>query len=412
MTRQMVANAETCLIGCLILDFKKTEEARRKLTPEDFTVKEYAAIFKIMLDHEEEITDDFTAFWNRLPQEYQSIAVSVMDTVPSLANYTAHIQTILHNSQNRRIKTALSTILINGGNLLQDINALAERENEAHITDDFTKAIETAHTQFAEDLYDNSQRLYTGFSKLDSVIGGLRMGTISYIGARPSTGKTTFALNIIRQQMKTGNKVLLFSLEMNSTQILERITSDVAGIDYGKINTKQLTGDEKQTLVKAAQQLCGDRLYINDSTYTIEAMDRIIYDYKPQMVVIDFIQFVRTIQKFAARRNEIDYISGELKRIARQQKCHIMVLSQLSRDGSDMPSMRSLKESGALEQDGDYILLLHRPYVLDKNEREHTPEETMVKLDKNKYGRTGILEMRFNGKYQRFLEIDEAHEGR
>lgn len=407
MIGQQVADAETRIIGCMILDFDRTVEARRKLSPKDFGCKEYGTLFEIMQDNEQDITANFAKFWELVPDELKSVAVGAMDIVPNFSGLSSNIQIIQENAQNRRIKNKLNLMLLNGGNMLREINALTNKENSARVSTDYREAIKNVGNQFAEDLYDeNTLRIYTGFGKLDKVMGGLRMGTLSYIGARPSTGKTAFALNIIRNQTKTDNRVLMFSLEMSSTQILERMTSDIANVDYERINTRQLTNDEKIDLIITSDKLCCERLYISDNVYTVEAMEKVIYDYKPHLVVIDFMQFVRTAKNFASRRNEIDYISSEFKRIARQQKCHIMVLSQLSRDGCEAPSMKSLKESGALEQDGDYIILLHRPYVLDKNESEHPPEETLVKLDKNKYGRTGILDMRFHGKNQRFLEVE------
>ena len=145
------------------------------------------------------------------------------------------------------------------------------------------------------------------------------------------------------------------------------------------------------------------RLNILDDAYTVEDIARGIAQTKPQLAIVDFIQCIRTTQRFQNRRNEIDYISQEFKRLARRYDCHIMVLSQITRSGSEAPRMSDLKESGGLEQDGDYIMMLHRPYVLDKD-ASVDPEESYILLDKNKYGRTGKVELRFRGDFQRCTE--------
>ena len=117
------------------------------------------------------------------------------------------------------------------------------------------------------------------------------------------------------------------------------------------------------------------------------------------------MQIISTTSKFQDTRAKIDYISALFKRTAKKTGCAIMVLSQLTRAGKDAPTMSDLKESGGLEQDGDYIALLHRPYVLNKGEGI-PPGKTEMLLDKNKFGRCGKLDLEFRVKYQQFLERD------
>jgi replicative DNA helicase len=137
-----------------------------------------------------------------------------------------------------------------------------------------------------------------------------------------------------------------------------------------------------------------------DDVFTIEGIGDIIRQKRPDLVVVDFIQNVDTAQKFNNRRDKIDHVSRTLKRLAQRYKCHVMVLAQLAR-GDGVPTMASLKEAGGLEQDGDYIMLLHRPGVADKTKPQ---EEALVLLDKNKYGRTGLYDLYFDGAHQRFTE--------
>ena len=132
-----------------------------------------------------------------------------------------------------------------------------------------------------------------------------------------------------------------------------------------------------------------------------------ISEEKPSLAVVDFMQIISAVGKFENVRSRIDYISSLFKRTAKTTGCVIIVLSQLSRMGKEAPTMSDLKESGGLEQDGDYIALLHRPYVLNKNENECIPEDTQLLLDKNKFGRTGKIDLWFDLKHQKFYERDE-----
>jgi replicative DNA helicase len=119
------------------------------------------------------------------------------------------------------------------------------------------------------------------------------------------------------------------------------------------------------------------------------------------------VQIISAQKKFVDNRQRIDYISQALKKCAKETKCSFVVLSQITRAGKDAPSMSDLKESGGLEQDSDYIILLHRPYVNDKESGKARPSETKIILDKNKFGNTGVINYNFNGMFQRFTELEE-----
>ena len=253
---------------------------------------------------------------------------------------------------------------------------------------------------------DQSSRIATGFLKLDKVLGKLEKGTVSIIGAYPSCGKTAFALNIINHNhRRSKNKCVLFSLEMTAGQIFERLASDRCDIDYGHIRNHELNAAEKDKIGQFSANIIKERrLIICDSIYCIEEIVRTIGEIKPDYAVIDFLHCVRAIKRCESRRTEIDYISQCLKQAAKRYSCHIIVLCQVSRPEKGIkrsPKMSDLKESGGMEQDGDYIIMLDRTYVQDKTA---DPCEAMVLIDKNKYGDTGAIAFRFLGHKQRFVE--------
>lgn len=241
----------------------------------------------------------------------------------------------------------------------------------------------------------------TGFPTLDTMLnGGFAAGTVATVGARPSVGKTTFSLNIAAAHPQ--EKVLFFSIEMTARMIYDRLIADKANVPYpAAIHHKMPKATAKAVLDSYPL------LVLVDDVSAVETITDRIYSEKPRLVVIDFIQIVTSDKRFVDNRQRIDYISQRLKQAAKATGCCILVLSQLTRAGKDRPTMSDLKESGGLEQDSDYVLLIHRPYVQDKTSGEHQANETTVICDKNKFGNTGEWQFDFDGLHQRFTPCDD-----
>ena len=192
--------------------------------------------------------------------------------------------------------------------------------------------------------------------------------------------------------------------------IFERMVSAEENIDYSRFSTQTLSdGEQERTAAYMQQVKASENFLVVDDAYTIENICNLISEIKPDLAIVDFMQIVSTTQRFQDVRTRTDYISGEFKRIAKRTGCAVMVLSQLSRNGREAPTMSDLKESGGLEADGDYIALLHRPYVLKKDDPTILPEDTQMLLDKNKFGKTGKIDLRFDLKHQKFYEVDQYH---
>lgn len=266
-----------------------------------------------------------------------------------------------------------------------------------------------AFEQYIENFYKEIKYIPTGFAQLDSKLnGGFIEGALVAIGARPSVGKTTFAVNIARANRD--KKVLVFSLEMGSGQLIDRLLADVLGISYTKMqkHAKGISSQEQSRMIEALE-IFETNLTIIDNIRTVEEMVSEVYNRKPDLVIIDYIQIINTQGSFNDPRQRIDYISRELKFCAKETGAVIVNLSQVTRAGKDRPTMSDLKESGGLEQDSDYIMLLHRPYVQDKSNRELKPEDTTIYLDKHKFGTTGVLDFKFITNFQRFYEVTEEN---
>ncbi|MBQ2568905.1 MAG: AAA family ATPase, partial [Ruminococcus sp.] len=297
--------------------------------------------------------------------------------------------------QQRQLKSKITDLAL-GNPTTADVLQLAEMVKgfSAKRTDNAAKYLQNYHAPI--------KIIGTGFPELDKLLGsGLIAATLSTLGARPSTGKTTLAINIATFIALT-QRVLFISLEMAAGMIYDRIVADKANIKYSDSVQHIADFETVRRVVESYQNLT-----IEDSISNIEDIVSLIHETKPDFVIIDYIQIVTSKFPFTDNRQRIDHISRLLKQTAKQTGAHILSLSQITRAGKDRPTMSDLKESGGLEQDSDYIMLLYREYVNDKS-AQIKPEATTLTLDKNKFGRTGEIEMNFDGVHQRFTIADDV----
>lgn len=410
----LVANAECSVVGGMLLYPDECHRALETLCKDDFYNPAFKAIFSVLKDMDREgkpiDVPLVISRIDRIDKSLREAAVFCADSFISCAGYEEYIRVVKADSRRRRILERLQNILFfDNTDPLAEITKIAEEEEKRASGIIAQNQLTIQICDFLEEISKPvlNNRIYTGMSRLDNALGGLRLKTLSYVGARPSTGKTAFALNILKKQIFTKNKTVFFSLEMSVPQIMERLFADMGNLSYGMISDRKITQEQNSRISQIAAQIAEQHnTWIVDELNTIEGIAETIQAIKPQLVIVDFMQCVRTTQRFHDRREEVDYISQEFKRLAKRYNCHIMVLSQITRAGKEEPRMSDLKESGGLEQDGDYIILLHRPYVLDKYDRSLRPETAYAVLDKNKYGRTGKVSMNFSGEYQRFTEIE------
>lgn len=405
---EIINDAECGVIGGLLTFPKDAFEALDGLCEEDFSLEPYREIFKtacFVLRKNQET--DGVVILTEIQKKDKTLAQTAMrcmEWLVGMSNFPSYVRIVKRESRRRKLNGRLEQLLLSGADdPYPDLEKIVESFRESG-----KAAMGRSVVEYAEQLYhpERVKRAYTGLSGLDRTTGGMKAGTLSYVGARPSTGKTAFALNVVKKQLEAGNKCLLFSLEMSREQIYNRLAADLLSIPYSRIELCRLTEPEKDRIVQALGGIAETGLLeVEDNAYTIEGIITRLAEYRPDFVAVDFIQLIRTVKRFQNRRNEIDYISSELKRAAKRYRCHLMCLSQISRAGMDAPRMSDLKESGALEQDGDYILLLHRPYVLCKDNPDVRPEDAQVLLDKNKFGRTGMKRLHFDGEHQRFTEV-------
>lgn len=389
------------IIGtALMVDQENRDRIFREVHPEYFEGQTTAAIFRCLSDvYIQHPTADSMTYTAALSPDDQR---DVRDTMQSLISpviaaeqLDATLAAFQAAWQQRQLKSKITDLAL-GTPTTADVLQLAEM-----VKGFSTKRIDNA-AEYLQNYHAPIKIIGTGYPELDELLGsGLIAATLSTLGARPSTGKTTLAINIATFIALT-QRVLFISLEMAAGMIYDRIVADKANIKYSDCMQHRADFETVRGVVESYQNLT-----IEDSISNIEDIVSLIHETKPDFVIIDYIQIVTSKFSFTDNRQRIDHISRLLKQTAKQTGAHILSLSQITRAGKDRPTMSDLKESGGLEQDSDYIMLLYREYVNDKS-AQIKPEATTLTLDKNKFGRTGEIEMNFDGVHQRFTIADDV----
>jgi len=254
----------------------------------------------------------------------------------------------------------------------------------------------------------------TGFPLLDDKLGGLQPGNLVIIAGRPSMGKTALALDIMRNvSLREKVPCAFFSLEMSQFDIVQRILSAEGKVDSHKLRTGRLGARGWDALGRVVGSVSEAPLWVDDSA-GISIMEirakarRLKSESDIGMVVIDYLQLVSGGPRSESRQIEISDISRGLKSLAKELSIPVVALSQLNRKpedrhGSKRPQLSDLRESGAIEQDADVVLLLFRPGMYDKEKSEEGPTELIIGKQRN--GPTGIVKLFFEKTHTRFYPI-------
>jgi replicative DNA helicase len=249
----------------------------------------------------------------------------------------------------------------------------------------------------------------TGFNDLDMLTGGFKGGELIVIGARPAMGKTTFALNIAYNSASVGKNVLFFSLEMSKKQLHPRMFSMLSGVPLSKIDSGMLSDEEAERITNSFLENTDivDRIAIVDDMLYISDISSMAYSVE-NMVIIDYLQLIKTKNKYQMRYQELGDIVASLKFLAKELDVPIVALAQVNRDvekkADKRPTLSDLRESGDIEATADVVMFLHREGYYKKDEDD---SKTEVIVSKNRSGEIGKVLLTFDKRVQRFYEMQD-----
>ena len=275
-----------------------------------------------------------------------------------------------------------------------------------------------------DELFNNDEAitgLSTGFEKLDEMTSGLQKSDLVIVAARPSMGKTTFAMNLVENALlRYEQPILVFSMEMPASQLMMRMLSSVGKIDQTRVRSGKLEEEDWPKLSAAVSKLKDRPLYIDDTpaltpTEVRSRARKVLREHGSiGMIMLDYLQLMQVAGRSGEGRTaEISEISRSLKGIAKEFECPVVALSQLNRALEQRPNKRpvnsDLRESGAIEQDADVIMFIYRDEVYN----EDSPDKGIAEIitGKHRNGPIGIDRLAFIGKYTRFENLAHGYDG-
>ena len=286
----------------------------------------------------------------------------------------------------------------------KQISILQKIELQTQKEDTFMNQINDALFDIEKNLNKKQDySLYTGFYDLDSLTDGLHEGELTVVGARPGVGKTTFSLQIAEKIARKGKAVAYVSLEMSSTQLIQKILSRKARVNSRKIRNGELTEDEIDKIACASQDISDMNFTIITKASSIQQIEiearRLKNKNKLDLLIIDYLQLVRNAGRFNSREQEVADISRTLKLLSLEMEIPIIALCQLNRNASkNEPTLADIRESGAIEQDADNVIFLY----------QLNPDNNLVTVDlqKQRAGNIGTSTLKFNKVNSEFLNIE------
>ncbi|RLD12426.1 MAG: replicative DNA helicase [Chlamydiae bacterium] len=426
--------AEQCVLGAMMLDETVLAASIDALDTRSFYFPGHRHIFSAAENLYSKqspvdvitITDELTSA-ELLEQAGGPVYLSeLVDTVPTTANYEHYIKIVRDKWLMRELISASNRIVSKCYESNQDISELlGSAQIELFDVDklrehgEFKKlgAMMGEAAAHLKKLIDNKSGLTgvdTGFTKLNEMTTGLHGGELIIIAARPSVGKTALALNLAENAAVNGNKaVAIFSLEMTALQLTMRILSSHVRINAQKLRRGGLTQQDLSLLLNASASLKKADIYIDPSAsltpLEVSARCRRLKAENPNLglIIIDYIQLMQGSGKSTEnRQQEISYISRSLKALALELELPVVALSQLNRESEKgnekgaRPKLSQLRESGAIEQDADLVLLLFRKYMTSHDPKDENTAELIVAKQRN--GPIGNILLKFENNYARF----------
>jgi len=418
-----LATAEYSLVGCVLIDARCLPAAREILpTAEAFASepcrKAYAAACR--LEDEDKGIDPVIV--GRAAGLSNDFLMQCMDLAPTCTRAAEYAKAVLDGHQRRQLQALgekLQTEALCAGSTADQLLTEARSTLDDLANTPGRCSVKSARDSLldfmtfrAEVQQGKRQAIRTGFPSLDRILGGFAQGGFYVMAARPGVGKSALGI-ALADMMARDRRVLYVSLEMTETELNARRVAAVSDITctFGKLLFGKTTEEQDAAIANACGKLYAHKLQISAvSTLTVPELELQARNVGAEVVIVDYLGLLSAEDKRLSEYDRVTQISGDLKRLAKRLGCVVLALCQLNREsvsapGQDTrPRLSQLRSSGAIEQDSDGVLLLHRPeYGKTETPREASaPQQFFVDVAKNRHGRTGTAELAWYAPVNRF----------
>jgi len=425
--------AEEAVLGALLID----PEALFRVTPflngDDFYIQKNNWIYEAVLAlHERREPVDFVTLCDELERQEQledvggtAYITRLINAVPSAIHVESYGRIVEQAAIRRRLISAASQIAQLAYQEAKEIDLTVDQAEQAlfsvsqrRITRDLTPIQEVIRSY-----YDRIEYLYahqgeplgvpTGYVDIDRLLGGFQRSDFVIIAARPSVGKTSLCLSVARNAARHGLHAAIFSLEMSSEQVVQRLVSAETGIDTQRLRLGDLREDEWPLFVQATGKLADLPVFIDD-TPSISVLQlrtkarRLHAEHGLDLVLVDYLQLMTGNVRSENRVQEVSYISRSLKALARELDLPVVAASQLSRAVEQRtdkrPILADLRDSGSLEQDADVVMFIYRDELYHPDTERRNIADIIVSKHRN--GPTGTVQLFFRKHLAQFLDAE------
>ena len=434
---------ERALLGALMLNPNAMYETADVVGVDSFYASKHRTIFDAMLTlHNKGEPIDLVTVSNKLKERKQLQDIGGASYLSELANTAASPGSARHYGQIVQTKFVLRS-LIDAASTINQLGFQEDRDIETILDEAQSLVFAVANapslrtfTTIKESLNDAWERLEnlqkhagtirgvpTGFRQLDNMLAGLQKSDLIILAARPSMGKTALALDIARQSaIKHGTPVGIFSLEMSSQQLVDRMLAAQAGVDSWRLRTGKISkDDEYERLQVGIAELSEAPIYIDDKpSSTVLTMRSVARRLKMEkdlgLVIVDYLQLITPTYSRASDNlvQQTTEISRALKAMARELDVPVLALSQLSRaveQRRGRPRLSDLRDSGSIEQDADVVMFIHREDKMNSDSGAEKTNVAEILIEKHRNGPVGKVDLRFDEQKTTFLTIEKGDFG-
>ncbi len=425
--------AEKSVLAALLLNDDNLTLVADFLKPVDFSLKSHQLIYQAILDVAQQSQKVDIVVLNDYFERQQQVddmggvgyLLELQEDIPSVGLIQQHAKIVKDKAILRHLITAASDIIGTCyDNNIDEVDVVLDKAEQKI----FQLASKIAPPSFVQlnvilkQAFHNLSQMKstqqgvtgvsTGFVQFDEMTSGMQKSDLLILAGRPSMGKTALALNIALNSWRNGHAVGIFSLEMSSEQLVLRMLSSESCIPYQKIRNAQLSSEEFMEMTDTAARLAEAKIFIDD-TPSLNIMElrakarKLKSQVDLELIVIDYLQLLNSHQRHENRTQEISAISRSLKALAKELDIPVLALSQLSRSletrMDKRPMLSDLRESGAIEQDGDVIFFVYRDVVY--NPDTEYPDHAEIIIGKQRNGPVGSFHVGFHGEIARFADL-------